>query len=85
VGINSGDLRRHVSSQPECATREQALTAITTGAAWQIHADDRGSLEVGKRADYAVVDADPWASDPDGWDKIVVHETYIDGTVAFQA
>lgn len=74
-----------VLNPAECATPAQALTAITTGAAWQIHADDRGSLEVGKRADYAVVDTDPWTSDPDGWDKIVVNETYIDGVLAFQA
>lgn len=74
-----------VLNPAECATPAQALTAITTGAAWQIHADDRGSLEVGKRADYAVVDADPWSSDPAGWDTIAVHETYIDGTLAFQA
>lgn len=74
-----------VLNPAECATVEQALTAITTGAAWQIHADDRGSLEVGKRADYAVLDSNPWTSDPASWDKIVVHETYIDGTLAFQA
>jgi predicted amidohydrolase YtcJ len=74
-----------VLNPAECATPEQALTAITTGAAWQIHADDRGSLEVGKRADFAVVDIDPWSSAADGWDAIKVHETYIDGTLAYQA
>jgi predicted amidohydrolase YtcJ len=74
-----------VLNPAECASVEQALTAITTGAAWQIHADDRGSLEVGKRADYAVLDSNPWTSDPASWDKIVVNETYIDGTLAFQA
>jgi predicted amidohydrolase YtcJ len=74
-----------VLNPAECVTPAQALTAITTGAAWQIHADDRGSLEVGKRADCAVVSADPWTSDADGWDKITVNETYIDGTLAFQA
>lgn len=74
-----------VLNPAECATPEQALMAVTTGAAWQIHADDRGSLEVGKRADYAVVDSNPWTSDPASWDKIVVNETYIDGTLAFQA
>jgi predicted amidohydrolase YtcJ len=74
-----------VLNPAECATPEQALTAITTGAAWQIHADDRGSLEVGKRADYAVVSEDPWTSNAAGWDKITVNETYIDGTLAFSA
>jgi predicted amidohydrolase YtcJ len=74
-----------VLNPEECATVDQALAAVTTNAAWQIHADDRGSLEVGKRADFAVVSENPWTSDPDGWDKITVHETYIDGTLAFRA
>lgn len=74
-----------VLNPAECATVDQALAAITTNAAWQIHADDRGSLEVGKRADYAVVNENPWTSDPAGWDKITVNETYIDGALAFQA
>ncbi|MEG0028123.1 MAG: amidohydrolase [Aurantimicrobium sp.] len=74
-----------VLNAAESATPAQALAAITRDAAWQIHADDRGSLEVGKRADYAVLDSNPWTSDPESWDKIVVNETYIDGTLAFQA
>ena len=74
-----------VLNPAECATPAQALAAITTNAAWQIHADDRGSLEVGKRADFAVVDIDPWSSDPSGWDAIKVNETYIDGTLAYQS
>ncbi len=69
----------------ECATPAQALAAITTGAAWQIHADDRGSLRVGARADFAVVDTNPWTSDPEGWDRIAVRETYIDGTSAYRS
>lgn len=74
-----------VLNSAECATADQALAAITKHAAWQIHADDRGTLEVGKRADYAIVDTNPWTSDPAGWDTIAVHETYIDGTLAYQA
>jgi predicted amidohydrolase YtcJ len=31
------------------------------------------------------VDIDPWNSDPAGWDAIKVNETYIDGTIAYQA
>jgi len=69
----------------ECVTPEQALAAITTHAAWQIHADDRGTLAVGNRADFAVASDDPWSSDPDSWPDITFHETYIDGTPAYQA
>ncbi len=59
---------------------ESALRAITTDAAWQVHGDDRGSLEVGKKADFAVLSANPWTSDPATWADIKVHETRIDGT-----
>lgn len=74
-----------VLNAAECATSEQALAAITTNAAWQIHADDRGSLQVGKRADFAIASADPWSSDPAGWDAITFHATFIEGTPAWQS
>ena len=73
-----------VLNDAECVSSEQALAAITTHAAWQIHADDRGSLAVGQRADFAVVSDDPWTSEPDAWPEITVAETYLDGTPAYQ-
>ena len=74
-----------VLNAAESATPAQALAAITTNAAWQIHADDRGSLEVGKRADFAVASVDPWSIDPSEWPTITFAETYIDGTPAWQS
>ena len=74
-----------VLNPAECVTAEQALTAVTTNAAWQIHADDRGSLAVGKRADFAVASANPWASDPASWPDTEFHATYIDGTPAYES
>jgi len=74
-----------VLNPAECATPEQALASITTHAAWQIHADDRGSLSVGKRADFAVASGDPWSSDPQSWPDIEFHGTWIDGLPAFQS
>jgi predicted amidohydrolase YtcJ len=41
-------------------TVEQALHAITLGAAYTLHMDDEiGSIEVGKAADFAVLEEDP--------------------------
>jgi predicted amidohydrolase YtcJ len=74
-----------VLNAAECATAQQALDAVTRNAAWQIHADDRGSLEVGKRADFAVASANPWSTDPSAWADITFTETYIDGTPAWQS
>ena len=73
-----------VLNAAECATPEQALAAITTNAAWQIHADDRGTLEVGKAADFGVADGNPWASDPGAWADIAFQATYVDGVVAWE-
>ena len=74
-----------VLNPAECVPADAALRAITSDAAWQIHADDRGTLEVGKKADYAVLSANPWNSDPSTWGDISVHETRIDGTVAWSS
>ena len=39
---------------------EAALFAITLGAAYTLHLDDEiGSIEVGKKADFAVLEDDP--------------------------
>jgi predicted amidohydrolase YtcJ len=62
-----------------------ALRAVTSDAAWQIHADDRGTLEVGKLADFAVASADPWATEPSEWADITFDETRLGGTVAWHS
>jgi len=69
----------------ERVTPDQALRAITMDAAWQVHQDDCGSLEVGKRADYAIASANPWSSTPDEWPAITFSETRLGGEVAWQA
>ncbi len=74
-----------VLNPAECVDSEVALKAITSDAAWQIHADDRGTLEVGKRADYAILSDNPWTADPDSWDSITCQETRIDGEIAYSA
>ena len=62
-----------------------ALRAITADAAWQIHADDRGTLEVGKLADFAIASANPWTADPESWADITITQTRLGGEVAWQA
>jgi len=61
---------------------EEALHAVTLGAAYQIKLDhDIGSLEVGKRADLAVLDADPLTVDPMELKDIGVWGTVLGGVV----
>ena len=55
-----------IINQEECISIYQALKAMTIDAAWQCHMDDIvGSLEVGKCADFVILDHNPLKSDPD--------------------
>jgi len=64
----------------EAISSEQALRAITIDAAWQLFFDDRvGSIEVGKLADFTVVNRNPLAIDPEELDQIEVLETWLGG------
>ena len=59
---------------------EAALRAHTLEGAVSLGREhDLGSLEVGKRADFVVLDADPLAVEPDTIRTIPIHETWIDG------
>ncbi|MDA3628430.1 amidohydrolase [Saccharopolyspora sp. WRP15-2] len=66
-------------------TVEQALRAETIDAAWQLFAEhDVGSLEVGKRADLVVLDADPNVVPPGEIGDIPIRATYLDGRCTFR-
>jgi predicted amidohydrolase YtcJ len=58
-----------VLAPEECASRETAIRAMTSEAAWQLGSDHEiGSLEPGKFADYVILDGDP-SSVPAGRDQ----------------
>ena len=68
----------------EALTPMQALRAVTIDAAWQCHMDDIvGSLEVGKCADFAILDHDPTKVDPMAIVDIPVRETWVAGERRF--
>jgi hypothetical protein len=59
---------------------EQALRAITIDAAWQLFAEDRvGSIEMGKLADFTVVDRNPLRIPATELDELIVTETWLGG------
>ena len=67
-------------------TIDQAVRAITIDAAWQLRMEDKvGSLEVGKHADFAVLDADPYEAKPGTAHKIDVLMTMMDGRFTHRA
>ncbi len=62
---------------------ESALRAMTTDAAWLLGFDDiAGSIEVGKRADFVVVDRDPFSTETLA--ETVVLWTVFDGDEVFR-
>jgi predicted amidohydrolase YtcJ len=61
---------------------DEALHAITLGPAWTLGLDHEiGSIEVGKRADFAVLHDDPLAIDPMALKDIAVWGTVLSGRV----
>ena len=58
-----------------------ALHAITLGAAWQLRLDHVvGSIEVGKYADFAVLEDDPTGIAPEALKDIRIWGTILGGT-----
>ena len=63
-----------------------ALRAITLGAAYTMRLDGViGSVDVGKYADFAVLDQDPLAVRPEALREVGVHATVVGGEVAVAA
>ncbi|GAA5030697.1 amidohydrolase [Microbacterium fluvii] len=63
-----------------------SLTAYTAGSAWVNHLDaDTGTIEVGKYADLAVLDRDPFAGPADQIGATRVLQTYVEGARVFAA
>ncbi|MGV8852910.1 MAG: amidohydrolase [Rhodoglobus sp.] len=65
---------------------EQALRAHTINAAHSLgREDDLGSLEVGKRADFAVLSADIFETERERISEIAVAQTWVDGVCQYTA
>jgi len=61
-----------------------ALKAMTIWPAWQhFEEDTKGSIEVGKLADFVILDNNPLEVDPENLDKIIVVETIKEGVTVF--
>ena len=75
-----------VLAPEECASREAAIRAMTSEAAWQLGSDHEiGSLEAGKFADYVILDGDPSSVPADEIKNIKVLETWMGGVQTFRA
>ncbi|MCZ3387507.1 MAG: amidohydrolase [Actinomycetia bacterium] len=63
---------------------ESALTAYTQGSAWVNHLDDvTGTLDVGKYADLALLERNPFEVDPSEIGTVKVTQTFVEGERVF--
>jgi predicted amidohydrolase YtcJ len=64
----------------ERATLDGAMAAITTNAAWVLGLEDEiGSLRWGKKADFTILEADPWDVGAEGLRDIPIWGTVFEG------
>lgn len=69
-----------VLGQAQCISAQQALRAITIDAAYQLFMDDRiGSIEVGKYADFTILENNPLTVPPETLASIPVVATWVGG------
>jgi predicted amidohydrolase YtcJ len=62
-----------------------ALKAMTIWPAWQHFEENaKGSIEVGKLADFVILDTDPTKIDPENLDQIKVLETIKEGETVYK-
>ncbi len=83
-GIRAALIRRtprgRVLNAKERIGAEAALYAYTAAPAFATRTErDRGSIEVGKWADFTLLSADPYGVAPDEWEQIQVVATIIAG------
>ena len=70
----------YILAPDERASREMALRGITSTAAWQLMSEHEvGSLEVGKLADFVVLDGNPMTVDAGRIDEIEILQTWVNG------
>ncbi len=93
AGMATAITRQSIQGQPfggwqaqEQLTREAALAAYTSGAAWASFAEGRiGRIAIGQRADFVLVDRDPMLASPAELRAIKVLQTWVGGRLVYQA
>ncbi len=82
AAVNRITASGRVQGEGEKISVADALYAITLGAAYTLKLDGEvGSIEVGKKADFAVLEDDPTAVDPAALKDVTVWGTVQGGRV----
>lgn len=89
LGVQAAVLREglvsgKVSGPEECITVEEAIRTYTINGAWQDHMEEvKGSIEVGKLADFCIIGDDILSADPHKIGEIPVLMTIVGGEIVF--
>ena len=89
MGVQAAVLREglvsgKVSGPEECITVEEAIRTYTINGAWQDHMEEvKGSIEVGKLADFCIIDKDILEIDPHQIGNISVIMTIVGGKIVY--
>ncbi|GAB7220418.1 amidohydrolase [Vibrio comitans] len=80
IAVTRQDIHGQTIGAKEAISVEDAIKAVTIVPAYQMLSDDKvGSLEVGKYADFVVLNQNPLYIDVDDISEIQVLETWING------
>ena len=83
--VNRQSLSGKTIGQDQAVSPLSALRAHTIDAAWQVFQErDRGSIEAGKRADFAVLSGNPLV-DPANMHKLSVSQTLVLGQTRYRS
>tara|TARA_B100000405_G_scaffold90225_1_gene62671 strand:- start:1336 stop:1644 length:309 start_codon:yes stop_codon:yes gene_type:complete len=82
IAANRINCEDRVVCPAERLTLDEALRAITIDAAYILGREDEiGSIRAGKRADFTVVDEDPYVIGAERLNELKVQATVLDGVV----
>ena len=83
AAVNRVTINGRLSGPRERVTLDAALRAITTEAAWVLGWEDEiGSIRAGKRADFTILEQDPYEVGAEGLADIPVWGTMFEGELA---
>ncbi|MEM9928775.1 MAG: amidohydrolase [Bacteroidota bacterium] len=78
-------LQNAVTRAPQALSLEDAIAAYTINAAYVMRQENNvGSLEVGKAADFIILDQNPFEINPNRINRITVEETYLAGELVYE-
>lgn len=84
--ISRATVSNRVLEKGQCLTIQEALRAHTLGSAYAAHEEDiKGSIEVGKLADLAVWQGDPYTLSVQHLTQAQIAMTIVGGKVVYQA